>query len=245
MSTSAHRDSLPEHPDPDLIDYRPVSGWGLAALLLGLASAAALVHPLLWCVPLAGVVVSLVALRRIKRSEMKVVGRKAALIGLAFSVIYGVAAPVRLKAREHWLAARAQRLADEFLDDLGGRKPDRAFALTLRSVEKLPAHRHTAPGDPADSEPQNSLEIFLSEQPVAKLALLGSKAHPVHLRTEVFPTEDNRQPVGVLYEVQGAAADDSNPLEVLIYVEQIFDGEGQERWWVSRVVTPARVRLPS
>ena len=83
--------SLPEHPDPDLAEYRPVSGWGVAALLVGLVSAAASAHPLLWCLPLAGVVVSLIALRRIARSEIKLLGRKAALIGLAFSLIYGIA----------------------------------------------------------------------------------------------------------------------------------------------------------
>jgi hypothetical protein len=238
MSTSAHRDSLPEHPDPDLIDYRPVSGWGLAALLIGVASVAALVHPLLWCVPLSGVVVSLIALRRIERSQVKVLGRKAALIGLALSVIYGVAAPVRLKSREHWLSMRAERLADEFLEDLRTQQVDRAFALMLRSVEKMPTHRPKAAGDTAEPEPQNPLQLFLSEQPVATLSSLGAQAHRKRLQTVILPTEDNRQPVGVLYEVRGAAANDAKPLEVLIYSEEIVDGEGQERWWITRVSTP-------
>jgi hypothetical protein len=243
MSNSAPRDSLPEHPDPDLIGYRPVSGWCLAAVLIGLASIVALVHPLLWCVPLAGVVVALVALRRIERSEVKLVGRKAALIGLAFSVIYGVAAPVRLKAREHWLAVRAERLADEFLEDFRTRNVASAFALTLRSVEKIPAHRPTAPDDKAEAEPKDAREIFLSEQPVATLALLGAEARAKRLRTEVLPADGPRQPVGVVFEVRGGAASDSHPLELLIYVEQIFDGEGQERWWISRVSTSTGQRL--
>jgi hypothetical protein len=76
MSVPVHRDALPEHPDPDLAAYRPVSGWGIAALVVGLASAAALAHPLLWCVPLLGLGLSIVALRRIERSQVKVLGRK-------------------------------------------------------------------------------------------------------------------------------------------------------------------------
>src|SRR5689334_5841351 len=115
MSTAAPRDSLPEHPDSDLIEYRPVSGWCVAAVLLGLASILALIHPLLWSVPLAGVCVSLLALRRLDRSETKLLGRKAALVGLAFSLIYGVAAPVRVVARDRWLRTRAERLGDEFV----------------------------------------------------------------------------------------------------------------------------------
>jgi hypothetical protein len=242
MSSSAHRDLLPEHPDPDLIDYRPVSGWAVAALLCGLTSILALVHPLLWCLPISGAVVSLVALRRIGRSGVKLLGRKAALIGLAFSVIYGIAAPVRLKTREHWLVARADRLADEFLEDLRTRQLDQAFALMLRSVEKVPSHRPTA-GDKADSEPQDARQLFFSEQPVATLLSLGAQARAVRLETAILTPEDIRQPVGVLYRIQNAAASDSNPLEVLIYVEQIFDGEGQERWWITRVATPPPPRI--
>jgi hypothetical protein len=243
MSSSAHRDLLPEHPDPDLIDYRPVSGWAMAALLLGLTSILALVHPLLWCLPIAGAVVSLIALRRIERPGVKLLGRKAALVGLAFSVIYGIAAPVRLKTHEHWLAARAERLADEFLTDLRTQQLDRAFALMLRSVEKASSHRPTA-GEKTDSEPQqDARQVFFSEQPVATLLTLGPQAHAVRLQTAILPPEDVRQPVGVLYRVEGGAASNSNPLEVLIYVEQIIDGEGQERWWITRVATPPPARV--
>lgn len=243
MSSSAHRDVLPEHPDPDLIDYRPVSGWAMAALLLGLASILALVHPLLWCLPISGAVVSLVALRRIECSGVRVLGRKAALIGLAFSVIYGLAAPVRLKTHEHWLVARAERLADEFLEDLRTRQLDQAFALMLRSVEKAPSHKPAA-GEKTDSEPpQDARQIFFSEQPVATLLRLGAQARAVRLETAILTPEDIRQPVGVLYRIQNSAARDSNPLEVLIYVEQIVDGEGKERWWITRVATPPPPRI--
>jgi hypothetical protein len=244
MSTSAHRDSLPEHPDRDLIDYRPISGWGLAALLIGLASGLALVHPLLMCVPIAGIVVALVALRRIERSPVKLVGRKAALVGLAFSVIYGVAAPVRLKTREHWLATRAQRLADEFLDDLRSGKTDEAFELCLRSVEKLRAHElQRTPDQKTDDEPQDSRKIFYSELPVAKILALGARAERTRLHTEVLPSDGPRQPVGVHYEIRDGGSSEVSPIEVLFYIEEIVDGDDVERWWISRVSGPPRAPL--
>jgi hypothetical protein len=244
MSTSAHRDSLPEHPDRDLIDYRPISGWAMAALLLGLAAGLALVHPLLLCVPIAGIAVAMIALRRIERSPVKLLGRKAALVGLAFSVIYGVAAPVRLKSRDHWLSTRAERLADEFLDDVRSGKTDEAFALCLRSVEKMPAHNpRGTPDEKGADEPQDGRKIFFSEQPVAKLLEWRARAERTRLHTEVLLSDGPRQPVVVMYQIRDGGSSEAAPVDVLFYVEEIVDGEGTERWWISRVSVPPRSPL--
>jgi hypothetical protein len=243
MSAPVHRDALPEHPDPDLAAYRPVSGWGIAALVVGLASAAALAHPLLWCVPLVGLGVSIVALRRIERSQVKVLGRTAALVGLAFSLIYGVAAPARLLSREHWLAARAERLSDELLDLLRSKQKDAAFSLTRQSAERPKPHRPTQPGEKAEPEPPSMRETFLSGNPVAKLLTLGPEAKIEHLRTDILPPEDVRQSVAVLYEVHSPEEHGLKPLRVLIYADQLFDGEGHERWWIASVSTPPPPQL--
>ena len=77
-----------EHPDPEMADYRPVSGIGIAALLIGLAAPLALVHPMLWCVPAIGAGVAIVALVRIRRSEIPLIGRKAAILGLVLSLLF-------------------------------------------------------------------------------------------------------------------------------------------------------------
>jgi hypothetical protein len=243
MSAPVHRDALPEHPDPDLAAYRPVSGWGIAALVVGLASAAALAHPLLWCVPLLGLGLSIVALRRIERSQVKVLGRSAALAGLAFSLIYGIAAPARLLSHEHWLAARAERLSDELLDLLRAQQRDAAFALTRQSAERQQPRHPTPPGEKPEAEPPNVRETFLSGNPVARLLTLGPDARIEHLRTDVLPREDVRQTVTVLYEVHAPEEHGLEPLRVLIYADQVFDGDGNERWWISSVGTPPPPRL--
>ncbi len=67
--------SLPEHPEPSLVEYRPFCGWAIAALLIGLGSASAAIHPLLWMVPLAGIGVAAFALLRIRRTASPMVGR--------------------------------------------------------------------------------------------------------------------------------------------------------------------------
>ena len=78
---------------------------------------------------------------------------------------------------------------------------------------------------------------------MATLLKLGAEAHAVRLETAILAPEDLRQPVGVLYRVQGGAASNSSPLEVLVYLEQLFDGEGKERWWITRIATPPPQRV--
>ena len=122
-----------EQIDRGVAEYRPISGWALAALFIGLVSFVALFHPLLWSVPMAGVVVSLIALLRISHADVPLVGRKAALIGLAFSLLYGVAAPARVASRDYWLRAggtigRYVYGTDSVPQDRRGVRPDAAVA---------------------------------------------------------------------------------------------------------------------
>lgn len=246
MSTAAHHDSLPEHPDSDLIDYRPVSGWAVAAVLLGLASILALVHPLLWCVPMAGLTVSLIALRRIDRPEVRLLGRKAALVGLAFSVIYGVAAPVRLVSHNLWLKTRAERLGDDFVDALKAHKIDDAFAMTLQSAEKAASRKpaHAGSNEQVEPETQSPRDFFLSQRPVDMLLKLGPSARVERFSTQIQPsTDDIHQPVAVYYRIIDPAKQSPEPVEFVLQIEQITDGQGIERWWISRMAASAKPDL--
>jgi hypothetical protein len=232
-----------EHPEPGLTEYRPISGWSLAALFVGLASIAAIFHPLLWSVPMIGVVVSLVALRQIKRSEVALWGRKAALTGLALSLLYGIAAPTRIISRDYWLSARAERLANTFLDLIRSKKTADAFALMRQSLEKKPLKPAPGSAEAAQPEPKSQREVFASTEPVKTLLALGSTAKIDHLSTSVVSGPGVWQAVSVLYEVHPPDEHSLNPLQVVIYVEQTFDDASAERWWIVNVTTPPPPRL--
>ncbi len=232
-----------EHLDPGVAEYRPISGWALAALFIGLLSFVALLHPLLWSVPMAGVVVSLVALRRISRSDVPVVGRKAALVGLAFSLLYGVAAPARVASRDYWLCARAERLANTFMDLIRSRKTAEAYALMRQSLEKKPLK--PAPGSPEakQPEPKSQRELFASTEPVKTLLSLDPKAQLERLSTTIQSGPGPWRAVSVLYEVHRPDERSINPLQVVVYVEQMFDEESNERWWIVSVANPPPPQL--
>src|SRR5262245_4816609 len=90
------------------IQYRADSRLAVLALLLGIASAAAMVGPVLWFVPIAAAITALVAMRRIRSSE-DLVGWNVAFLGLLLALLFGIAAPARTMSRQYWLASRAEQ----------------------------------------------------------------------------------------------------------------------------------------
>lgn len=101
-------------------EYRSVSKLSVAAIVLGVASALAMISSGLLMVPLLGVIASLLALRQIAASDGQMVGRTAALLGLALSLAFGAGiyarevAMQRLVVREsqHWSLEWCQLLMD-------------------------------------------------------------------------------------------------------------------------------------
>lgn len=75
----------------ELVGYRTVSALAIAGLVLGLASPLCVFGRLLLMIPIAGVAVSLVSLRRIAASGGALVGRQAAIVGLILSIASGTA----------------------------------------------------------------------------------------------------------------------------------------------------------
>ncbi len=82
-----HRVRLSEPTDAQLAQYRSVSRWAVAGLLLGALGPLALVDPLFWSAPILSIIVCLWALWQIKQNAPAMIGRKAALIGLWLAVL--------------------------------------------------------------------------------------------------------------------------------------------------------------
>ena len=73
--------------------YRTISGWAIAGLLLGILSAAAVVGPILWLIPVFAIVVSAIGLRQIKNSQGQMSGWSLAVLGLLLALFFGAAGP--------------------------------------------------------------------------------------------------------------------------------------------------------
>jgi hypothetical protein len=92
-----------------------ISGLAVVSLLLGLASPLSLVAPLLWAIPLFGAALAMVTVRRVASSDGALIGRRAAVIGLALSVACLCAAATRSVVSEQMLSQQARSIALKWL----------------------------------------------------------------------------------------------------------------------------------
>ncbi len=111
--------------------YRRLSPLAVLSAVAGLASATALVAPLLRIVPVAGVVLALMALCSITQRSESLTGRGLALFGLALSILFGVGAVVKDSVEQRLHRAAAGEVAEKFLTLLAEDKLAEAFELTL------------------------------------------------------------------------------------------------------------------
>ncbi len=120
----------------DAGDYRPVSALAVAALGLGMLSAAALVSRAAWAVPLVAATVAAAALADIGRPGVRKAGRWAALAGLALAAGFGAQAVTTTVVGRAIAAGRAAAAARVWLDAI---RSDRiADALSMCAADIRP-----------------------------------------------------------------------------------------------------------
>lgn len=99
-------------------EYVEVNATSVIALLLGLASAAAVFGPLLLIVPAIAIVVSLVALHQIKNSAGTQTGKGLAIFGIVLAILFGaVVGGQTLRDRSILKQEKGQIIA--LIEDLG------------------------------------------------------------------------------------------------------------------------------
>ena len=124
--------------DDEPSGYRPVSSLAVAALVAGVVSAAALVSPFFWVIPLLAAGVACLGLADVSRAGAEKAGRIAALAGLALAVGFGAQAVSSTLAKRLITAARAQSAAILWAEALReGRVADARAMCLPDAVPKL------------------------------------------------------------------------------------------------------------
>ncbi len=219
--------------DRDIVDYGRISGWALAAILLGLLSAAAIVGPILWFIPVMAAIVSIVAMRRIQASEHLLSGWYLALLGLLLAVFFGAAGPARTLSRQYLLQVRASHFAAKYLELLVQNQPLAAYQFTLSAGSRLVIE----PGqtEPKDKSPdtKKKYDEFLTLAAVKTLLAAGPSAKIEPLSATFVIGDESRDDVGVKFRVVPPAGADSKPTDVLMYVERTLAyGSHTEQWQI-------------
>ncbi len=166
--------------ESDRGEYRAVSKLAIGALLIGMASPLVLIGPLAAFVPLLGIVVAWVALRELAGSDGELVGRGAALIGLALSVTFLTLAPSRHLAVSWHLHREARPWAERWFELLADDQTHPAHQLTLAGG------RRARPDDDLRDLYRNSeqsgaaFRTFLENPLVEELLAVGDRAEVLH-----------------------------------------------------------------
>lgn len=141
--------------------YRPIHRLALVAIVVGIASAVSLIHPVFLVVPALGFILSLLALRQLPVSDQKQSGRALAILGVCFSLIFASWAFGREYSRQRYLFSHARQYAEEWLDLLRQGKLYEAHQLSMMEGRRL--------------EPGESLEKHYTPAPAPNLTEMNKK----------------------------------------------------------------------
>jgi hypothetical protein len=237
------RMNLPEEADAER--YHAVSGLAVAALLLGLLAPIVLVSQYAWVVTIAGLVVSVAALRRIAARAPALLGRKAALVGLALSVAFFTAVPTEWLVYRKLVRGEARQFAAIFFDYLRTNQPQKAHQLTIG-----PMGREALSGDlwmalRKGTEGRMMFDAFLGRPAVRALVALGDKAKVRYYDTETQWFENDTERVYQIFAVTYPGRDGLKTFFVGLLLDRTVDAPtGHAYWQVSRIaggVKPKRL----
>jgi hypothetical protein len=221
------------------VAYRTFSVLAIIALLLGLASPLCFVGGLLFGIPLIGIAVSVLAIRRIDTSDGVLAGRWAAVIGLALCVASLASALTRDTVGGHLRASHAEAFARDWLSLLVAGRPEDAFRLTVEGAQPRP--QMPEPGVPAPDK--SPYELFL-ERPVIRAIQAAGAGAAIRLDETVSSRRLNSFHVIVeqKFSIVPATSGDStgSPVEVVLTVQRArLASEGGSRWLVSSYAPPS------
>lgn len=184
---------LSEPGDAEVAQYQAISGLAVGGLIVALVAPVALAHPLLWVVPLAGVLLCLLALRQIASNAPALIGRKAAVVGLIVSVLCGVAAPSEWLAYGRLIDAEGRQFAlDSWFEFLRKNEPHKAYQLAKPPEARLPLDERLWDHYSTGSELQREELLNYVRQPeIQSLLALGD-----HTRVRYYDTESRYRAQG-------------------------------------------------
>ena len=208
--------------EPEEVEYQAISGLAVAALLVGLLAPTAFCMPLLWAVPLAGIVLGGLALKRISQQSPTLIGRKAAWVGLTLSLACAAAAPTEWFAYRWLLRREARQVARAWFDCLANDQPALAQQLA-----QDPRYRRPPEGM---LDYRSVLEHYVSAPAIRSLLTLGERAQVRHYDTEAEYRRPDHEAVtqvyAVTYEEEGGKKTFFVALTVRRYRDSATSGAG-------------------
>jgi len=217
--------------DPDAAQYRAISGLAVAGLLAGALSLLALAAPLLWIVAVVAVVVNLKALRWVAANAPALLGRKAALAGLALSTFAVFAVPVDWLAYRYSVRREARQFAETWFDYLRADRPMWAHQLTISPTSREMLDEKKLWEAYRDEQARQMLREFVTKPEVRLLLALGDRAIVRFHDTESHWAEESRDRVYLTFAVTFTDTDGLKTFFVGLLLERAVDLPTRHAYW--------------
>jgi hypothetical protein len=247
-----------------IAEYRPISRLALASLIVGMMSLAALIHPLLWSVPLVVVVLAVLALRRIAASHGELRGAPAARTGLGLALFFASWAMTWYLIDSYMITNQAREYGESWLQLLSSGRVYEAHQLTLAPSQRAKppmslVDLYTKPRQPQRLEsdaagnvvppspnPREMMEQeiptmyrqFIAESPMRELLAAGAGWKFDFVRT-VSRTTVDRYLTYVAQEYRITYVDGGQPkdLEIVLTLQREC-ADRTANWYLPRVTKP-------
>jgi len=230
--------------DEEVAQYHAVSGLAVAGLVFGVLAVTALIDPLACVLPLAGLLLSVLALRRIAHESPALIGRKAALAGLALSLLFGGTA-VAERLTHRWLIRRqARQFAETWFDLLLKHQPEKAYQLTVHPNHRQPFDETLWDYYREGPNSREQLENYVADPGIRTLLALAGKARIRYWQTEMQIRDGERETLYLVYAVTYGKAAKRQTFFVRLQLQRLpLRRAGQNGWRV--LDTEAAVRPAS
>jgi hypothetical protein len=233
---SPARTALAPVPDPSeeilAADYHAVSGLALVGLLLGLGSAAVVVSAYLWMIPVAGIVVSVLALQRIAQEKPVLIGRKAALVGLFLSVMFLVEDVTDCWGVHPWMLHReARQFGLAWFEQLKQNQPQKAHQLTQSPSRRQKFGEKLWDYYTANYVSYSELKDYVARPLIRTLLALGPKAEVRYYATQDEYEQYDSTYVEQIYAVTCREGPSPATFFVSLTLQRSTQNRGRESGW--------------
>lgn len=211
---------LPVPQDAEVADYKAVSVLAVLGLLAGLLTVTALLSPAMWIVVLVGLVLNSLALMRIAQEAPALIGRKAALAGLALSLFFGAVAVADWYTYSAMARREARQFATLWFENLRDREPQRAHQLTLSPNMRRPFDDKLWSVYYEGSDTREELESYLDRAEVKALMALGGKAQVRYYASPMQSQGAGNDIVSLVYAVTFPEAQEKKTFFLKLVLER-------------------------
>ena len=216
--------------DVELAEYRSLAGQAVLGLIFGLLAPLAMVDPMLWSIPVLGLCFSWWALRRIQSGDTGIAGRKMAITGLAFSLLFLAAAPADWLVYRWLVRNEARQFSALWFEYMTQDEPQKAFQLTTRPQTRRPLDDKLWAYYRNDPRQREKLESYVQDPTVRTLLALGPKAQVRFYQTASQERDGKSDLVAQWYAVTYEEKNERKSFFVRVRMLRSLFADGKAGW---------------